>query len=345
MNRNHRDLISMMLTIAIVVLSLFIIHKFIAPMLWAAMIAISTFPLYQRFEKKFGSYKNTSALLFTVIVSLFIVLPISWLATLLVKEFHHFTTYLIHLNTHGQEVPSWINKLPWFKKELTNVWEKYLAKPGSIKDMLMHWGGALTPAGYYVKIIGTSLAHRSVQLGFSLLSLFFFYRDGEVLSRQIDAVGEYCLSHRWHRFSQHLPQALRSIVNGTIVVGMGVGILLGVGYWILGLSAPALAGFITAIAAMVPFVAPIVFGSVALMFLVQSAFISSIAILVWGSLVMFFADHFVKPLLIGGAVRLPFLAVLFGILGGVETLGLLGLFIGPIVMVLFVTLWQEAQVE
>ena len=57
----------------------------------------------------------------------------------------------------------------------------------------------------------------------------------------------------------------------------------------------------------------------------------------------FFADHFIKPAFIGGAIKLPFLAVLFGILGGVETLGLLGLFVGPIVMVLFLTLWQESQ--
>jgi predicted PurR-regulated permease PerM len=59
---------------------------------------------------------------------------------------------------------------------------------------------------------------------------------------------------------------------------------------------------------------------------------------------MFVADHFIKPVLIGGAIQLPFLAVLFGILGGVETLGLLGLFVGPVIMVLFITLWYESQV-
>ena len=58
---------------------------------------------------------------------------------------------------------------------------------------------------------------------------------------------------------------------------------------------------------------------------------------------MFIADHFIKPVLIGGTIALPFLAVLFGILGGLETLGLLGLFVGPIVMVLFITLIQESQ--
>jgi predicted PurR-regulated permease PerM len=56
---------------------------------------------------------------------------------------------------------------------------------------------------------------------------------------------------------------------------------------------------------------------------------------------MFIADHFVKPVLIGGTTRLPFLAVLFGLLGGVETLGLIGLFLGPMIMVLFMTLWRQ----
>ena len=58
-------------------------------------------------------------------------------------------------------------------------------------------------------------------------------------------------------------------------------------------------------------------------------------------MVLFIADHFVRPTMIGSATKLPFLAVLFGILGGVETMGLVGLFIGPVVMTLFVTLWHE----
>ena len=63
---------------------------------------------------------------------------------------------------------------------------------------------------------------------------------------------------------------------------------------------------------------------------------------------MFVADHFIRPALIGGATRLPFLWVLIGILGGVETLGLLGLFIGPAAMAVLVMLWREflhGQVE
>ncbi len=344
MNQNHREFINILLTLTIVGLSLFIVHRFIAPMLWAAVIAVASFPLYQRFEKQWGSYKNTSAFLFTVILSCLIILPIFWLVTVLIQEFHLFATYLIQLNTHGEAAPEWMNRLPWLKKEFLSFWNENIGKPGGIKDILSHWDKAIiTPAGYYVKQIGVSVAHRSVQLGFTLLSLFFFYRDGHILVKQINVVGEYCLAHRWTRFSKHLPQAMRSIVNGTMVIGFGVGALLGLGYWVLGLQAPVLMGFVTAIAAMVPFVSPCVLGLVVLLFLIQGAVVSAIAILIWGSLIIFLADHLVKPLLISGAVQLPFLAVLFGILGGLETLGILGLFIGPIIMVLFITLWQEAQ--
>lgn len=345
MTQNHREFISMLLTLTIVGLSLFIVHRFIAPMIWAAIIAIATFPLYQRFEKRFNGYKNASAFLFTVILSCLIILPICWLITVLIKEFHLFVTYLIHLNLHGDEAPLWMNNLPWLKKEFLSFWNDNIGKPGGLKDILSHGNEYfITPASYYLKQIGVSLAHRSVELGFSLVSLFFFYRDGQILTKQINVVGEYCLAHRWRRFSRRLPQALRSIVNGTIVVGMGVGTLLGFGYWILNFPAPVLMGFVTALAAMVPFFSPFVLGVVVFIFLMKSAFISALAILVWGSFVIFLADHLVKPLLIGGAVRMPFLAVLFGILGGLETLGFLGLFIGPIIMVLFITLWQEAQI-
>ena len=66
---------------------------------------------------------------------------------------------------------------------------------------------------------------------------------------------------------------------------------------------------------------------------------------VWGTVVLFVADHFIRPRLIGEATRMPFLLVLFGIFGGVEAFGLVGLFAGPAVMALFITLWREPYEE
>lgn len=343
MNENHKELISIGLTVSIVLFSLYIVHKFIPSMIWAAIIVIATYPLYTRWRKLFGTKHNTSAFLFTTLMGLLFLIPLSWLIGILIKESQLFINFLQHINKEGGAAPEFFKNIPLVGDDLIQYWDVNIGKPGSIKEFLSNLHVTLTPTSYYIKQIGVNLAHRSFQVGFTLLTLFFFYRDGDKLLLQIQHIGEYCLGDRWFRYSDRLPSALRGTVNGTIVVGIGVGILMGVCYALVGFPAPTLTGFITALAAMIPFVVPIVFIIVALILLSVGSLIGGIIVLVWGTLVMFVADHFVKPVLIGGAIQLPFLAVLFGILGGVETLGLLGLFLGPMVMVLFVTLWQEPQ--
>lgn len=343
MNENHKDLISTALTIGIIALTLFIIHKFIPSLIWAAIIVIATYPLYKRWRVWFGTQHTISALVFTVLMGLLFLIPLSWLLGILIKELQLFINFLQQINKDGGAAPDFFNNLPVMGNELVKYWDDNIGKPGNIKNFLSNLHLTITPTSYYIKQIGANLLHRSVQVGFTLLTLFFFYRDGDKLLLQIHHIGEYCLGDRWFRYSDRLPAALRATVNGTIVVGIGVGILMGICYALVGFPAPTLTGFITALAAMIPFVVPVVFISVALILFSTGSVIGAIVVLIWGTVVMFVADHFIKPVLIGGAIELPFLAVLFGILGGVETLGLLGLFLGPIVMVLFVTLWLEPQ--
>lgn len=343
MNENHKELISMALTVGIIILSLFIVHKFIPSIIWAGIIVIATYPLYLRWHHFFGHRDNLAASLFTVLIGLLFLLPLSWLIGVLIKESQLFINFLQQLNKEGGSAPDLLKNFPFVGNELVQYWDENISQPGNVKSLLSNLHVSLTPASYYIKKIGVNLAHRGFQVGFTLLTLFFFYRDGKQLLKQVQHIGEYCLGDRWFRYSDRLPKALRSTVNGTIVVGIGVGVLMGVCYVLVGFPAPTLTGFITALAAMIPFVVPIVFVTVALILCAAGKLISALVVLIWGTLVMFLADHFIKPVLIGGAIELPFLAVLFGILGGVETLGLLGLFLGPMIMVLFVTLWQEPQ--
>lgn len=342
MNDNHKELLSITLSVSIVILALFIIQKFVPCLIWASIITISTYPLYTRWRKFFGKNKNLSALLFTVLFSLILLLPVSWLVGILITELQLFINYLQEINQFGGAPPEFLARLPFINDDLVKYWNENIGHPGNVKSLLSNLHLTLTPASYYIKQIGTNLVNRGFLLGFTLLSLFFFYRDGDKIYEQVNHVGRYCLGDRWYRYADKLPQALRSTVNGTIVVGIGVGILMGICYGLVHFPAPTLTGFITAIAAMIPFAVPLVFVVVALILVAGGSVISAIVVLVWGTLVMFVADHFIKPVLIGGATELPFLAVLFGILGGVETLGILGLFLGPIIMVLFITLWQEA---
>jgi predicted PurR-regulated permease PerM len=343
MNESHKELITIGMTVSIVVLTVFIVHRFIPSMIWAAIIVVATYPLYKRWRVYFGQHQNIAAFLFTFVLSSLLLVPLSWLVSLLIKELQYFVNYLQIVNREGGQAPNFLQEFPVIGNELIRYWDKNIGQPGSLKQVLSNIHVTLTPASYYIKQVGANLVHRGFQLGFTILTLFFFYRDGDKLLEQINHVGNYCLGQRWFRYANRLPAALRSTVNGTILVGLGVGILMGIGYMLVGLPGPTLAGFITACAAMIPFVVPLVFGVIALILFSSGAVVSAIIIVAWGTFVMFVADHFVKPVMIGGAIKLPFLAVLFGILGGVETLGLLGLFLGPIIMVLFVTLWQEPR--
>lgn len=343
MSEFYKALISTLLTLSIITLAFFIIHKFIPALLWASVIVIATYPLYEKWRSFFGNYDNLSAFLFTLIFTSLLILPLTWIIGLLIKELQLFLTYLQHLNHSGGQAPEFLSKLPFIGDELVAYWNTHIGNPGDLRTAITDIQISLTPASYYIRQISMDVAHRGLQLGFTIMCLFFCYRDADLFLRQMYKVGETFLGSRWFRYADKLPSALRATVNGTILVSLGVGVLMGICYALIGFPAPTLMGFVTAIAAMVPFVAPIVFIIIATILFVSGNMISALIVIVWGTLVMFVADHILKPILIGGAIELPFLAVLFSILGGVETLGILGLFLGPIIMVLFMTLWHESQ--
>jgi predicted PurR-regulated permease PerM len=135
--------------------------------------------------------------------------------------------------------------------------------------------------------------------------------------------------------------SVRGTVSGLVFVGLGEGVAIGIGYVIAGVPHPVLFGAVTAVASMLPFCGGIPIVIAAGLLLAQGNTLWAVLILVYGFSVTFIADHFIRPVLIGGATRLPFLLVLLGILGGIESWGLLGLFLGPALMAALVLLWRE----
>jgi predicted PurR-regulated permease PerM len=135
--------------------------------------------------------------------------------------------------------------------------------------------------------------------------------------------------------------SVRGTIDGLVLVGLGEGVVLTIAYLILGVPHPLLLGTLTGIAAIIPFGAPLLFCLGAALLAGAGQAGAAITLVVFGFLIVFLADHFLRPFLIGGATRLPFLWVLIGILGGVERLGLLGLFVGPATMAALMLLWRE----
>ena len=142
-------------------------------------------------------------------------------------------------------------------------------------------------------------------------------------------------------FLGRLVAAMRATLNGTVLVSVAEGSLIGVGYAVAGVPRPVLFAILTIAFALVPFGAWAAFGAATLILVVQGHLIGAALLFGFSVVVMTLGDNVVQPRVIGGAVELPFLLAIVGTFGGLESLGLVGLFVGPVVMVALLLIWQQ----
>jgi predicted PurR-regulated permease PerM len=180
--------------------------------------------------------------------------------------------------------------------------------------------------------------HRATIFAFTLIALFFLLRDRDAIVAQIRAAGSKLFGPASEKVGEQAIQSVRGTIDGLVLVGMGEGLVMAVVYLVLGVPHPLLLGALTAIAAMIPFGAALMFLIAAALLVAAGAATNAVILIVIGLVVVGIADHFIRPVLIGGATRLPFLWVLIGILGGAETFGM---FVGPAVMAILIMLWRD----
>src|SRR5690606_6100887 len=124
-------------------------------------------------------------------------------------------------------------------------------------------------------------------------------------------------------------------------IALGEGVVLGIAYWVAGVSSPVLLGVITGFMALIPGGAPLSFSLVSLYLVGSGHAMAGLGLFLWGTIELFIVDKTLRPKLVGGPVKLPFLPTFFGLVGGVKTMGIVGLFIGPVLMALLVAIWRE----
>jgi predicted PurR-regulated permease PerM len=233
-----------------------------------------------------------------------------------------------------------VSRLPdALAKPAATWWEQNLAHEGFAKEWAQRFDTASNRE--LGQTIGRNLIHRLVLFGFAFLTLFFIFKDGEALRDQCRAASTRVLGLQGERIGRQAIASIHGTVNGLVLVGLGEGVVLAVVYALVGVPHAVLLGAFTAVAAMIPFAAAIAFGLAAVLALGAGKTIGAMVIVAAGFLTTFTADHFIRPALIGGATKLPFIWVLLGILAGVETFGLLGLFVGPAAMAVAILLWRD----
>lgn len=277
-------------------------------------------------------------LLFTLAVALIVVLPVALGVAEAARERAEVLNWFATARANGVPTPPWIRQFPVGADYLSRWWQTNLGTPVAASRELTQLHAT---AVHQTRLVGPNVLHRAVVFALTLVAYFFMLRDQEEIIAQLRIAGDRILGPTGERVARQLVQSVRGTINGLVFVGLGEGALMTIVYGVAGAPHPLVLGAVTAVAAMIPFGAVLVFGVAALLVLAGGSALGAAAILVIGLTVVGIADHLVRPALIGGATRLPFLLVLFGILGGVEALGLLGLFVGPAVMAGLVMLWRD----
>ncbi|HKD47668.1 MAG TPA: AI-2E family transporter [Rhizomicrobium sp.] len=328
--------------VALVAFAIIVLRDYLPALLWASVLAVATWPTYRKFKlarANNGWQRIAAPLIATTTVALVIAIPVAIAALVVAREAHSLILWVGTVQHDGVQVPSAIGRVPFFGSYVARLWQHNLAQPGAASDLLGRIGAVqlLGLTGSF----GIEILRRLAQFVLTLLTLFFLFRDGDTLSYRVMCLGRRMFGIRSTNILKHIVDAIHGTIDGLVLVGLAEGVVIGVGYWVCGVPHALMFAIITGIVAIIPMGAPIAFLSATLVLFVEDRNVAAVSLLVYSFLVLFITDHIVRPILIGGAARVPFLLIVIGILGGLASLGLIGLFVGPALMAVVMTLWRD----
>ena len=323
----------------LILLSFEILKYFIVPVLWAAIIAYITWPLYLRIFKWVGERKNLSAILMTTLLVLVVGVPLTIGIFVLQHEGRQLYFEVQQQLYAGKiEVPDFVQTLPFIGPEIQRIIFELNSNPHAITQNIGMWiQGHLG----YGRFVLAEISRNLVKLIFAIFSLFFFYRDGSLILEQVRRAFELVIGPRIHHYFQTISETTRAVVYGVGLTAIVQALLASLSYIVAGVPNPMVLTLVTFVFALIPFGPPVAYGSVALWLFSQGQTVEAAGVLIWGVAIVSSADNVIRPLVISGATKIPFLLIMFGVLGGLASFGLVGLFIGPVILAVLLAIWKE----
>ncbi len=331
-------------TAAVLGLAVFwILRPFAGALLWAALLAFLLFPLNLRLRKRLRGRTSVAALLLTFAVVLMVVVP-----TLLLGV--TFATQAAALAGHLQAAAA--QHQIQSAGDLTGLLDSIARRIGGwlpvpvdqIRDSLLTAGEQFARSA--VSLGGSlfaSLFGLVMSIVIALFVLFFFLRDGELMVTRAMVLVPLDDRRKSHLLL-HLSEVTRAVVLGTMVTALVQGALAGIGFALAGVPWSIVFGVLTVGAAVVPVV------GTALVWVPVAAWLglsghpgTALFVLIWGAAVVSSADHVVRPLFISSRAKISTLPVFIGLLGGIAAFGMVGIFLGPVVIALVLALLEFAE--
>ncbi|MEW6163886.1 MAG: AI-2E family transporter [Pseudomonadota bacterium] len=336
MNEATRNHARIALVALIVVGAAWVLAPFLAALLFAAILCLSTWPLFAWIETRVKGRTTLAALLTTLLLAAAVLLPMSYLAATVADGVSQLLALLRPWFEAGDHAPpDWLANLPLVGEHLDAYWRKLAASQEEIARLgqqLFEPTRKLLLAS--VGLIGQGL----LELTLVVFIAFFFYRDGHVLATRLAHLAEKIGGELGERMLTLARTTVMGVMIGIVGTAAAQGLVALLGFLIAGVPAALLLGAATFFLSMIPVGPPLIWGGAAWWLYDQGETGWAIFMVVWGLAVISSVDNFVKPILISRHASLPILLIALGVFGGVLAFGFVGIFLGPVILALALTL-------
>ena len=305
----------------------FVLLPFLTAMLWAFILCCATWPVFVHVRKLLGGSAGWASLVMTILIAAVVLAPFVIVGVSLADNATELLEAGKRLAAEGPpEPPAWVGNLPLIGPRAEAYWAGFAHDKTRLLAELKNY---IDPLRNFALASGQALGRGIIELTFSVFIAYFVYRDGEVMTRRLMSTVVRIFGDRGRHLTELAAGTTRGVVYGILGTALLQGILVAVGFVIAGVPAAPLFGLAAFFLSPVPIGPALIWGPAALWLFNQGSTGLAIFMVAWGAVVVSSVDNVIKPMIISRGSKMPFILVMFGVLGGVVAFGFIGVFLGP----------------
>jgi predicted PurR-regulated permease PerM len=317
----------------------FVLHPFTSALLWGGILVFTTWPVFEWVRDRFHLGRTGAAAVMVLITSLLLVLPLAIAAPAGADDVANLRASLDRLMDGGLPTsPDWVRHIPLAGTALADYWNRWAADLSVMADFFRPYFGIIAENGLNLLL---GIANGVLQFLLALFIAFFFWVYGDRMAVHLHRIMRRIAGDYAERLVVVTGKVIRGTVYGLLGTAVVQGMLTAFGLWLTGVPRAVLLGAIAGFVSVLPIGAPMIWIPAAGWLLSNGHLGWAVFLCVYGVVAISGADSVIRPFFIARGAQLPFLLTVLGVLGGALAFGLLGIFLGPVLLGVGFTLVTE----
>jgi predicted PurR-regulated permease PerM len=316
-----------------------VLYPFMSALLWAGILVFTTWPVHEWIRAHLHLRRTAAALVMVGLTAVILVLPIALGAPGGSEDVTRLR-HVIEASLRGglPTSPGWLREVLLVGPSIADLWDYWAADIGALLEAFRPFFGVILENGLSVLL---GIANGVVMFLLALFMAFFFYVYGEPIAARLRVILRRVAGDQADRLAEVTGATVRGVVYGILGTAVVQGILTAFGLWLSGVPRPILLGGVAGLLSVLPIGAPVVWIPATLWLLGTGHIAWGIFLAAYGVFAVSGADSVIRPWFIARGAHLPFLLTILGVLGGALAFGLLGVFLGPVLLGVGFTLLNE----